>query len=246
MCFNSAAHIADAMRSVDEQEGVELEHLVIDGASKDGTLDLLNARAQPWRRVVSEPDAGIYDAMNKGMRLATGDFLGFLNADDMLSGRRVIATIASAARPNIDAVYGDLCYVQQDRTDKILRYWKGGDFAVDRLRYGWMPPHPTFYVRRSTAQAIGAFDLQFRIAADYDFMLRFLSRAGVSVAYLPQVLVRMRTGGASNRSLGAMLVKSREDLAALQKNKIGGLATLVCKNARKIPQFLSSPHREPA
>lgn len=246
VCYNSSKTVADTIRSVAEQDHADVEHIVVDGASSDDTLEIVRALSSRPPLVVSEPDAGIYDAMNKGFGLATGEFVGFLNADDMLAGPEVLSRIAKAASQHgIDAVYGDLSYVQQDRTERTVRYWQSGDFTAAKLRHGWMPPHPTFYVRRALVQEIGRFDLQFRIAADYDFMLRVLGRAGVRTAYIPEVLVRMRVGGASNRSLRAILKKSREDLVAIRKNRVGGLATLFCKNARKLPQFLLGPRREP-
>jgi glycosyltransferase len=244
VCFNSAKSIADTLRSVDAQlsGGHELEHLIIDGGSIDQTLDIVRAHARAWRRVVSEPDKGIYDAMNKGLRLATGDFVGFLNGDDMFADRNVVSDIAQAASsPSIDAVYGDLIYVRKDRPEKQVRYWRGGSFSPSSLRFGWMPPHPTLYVRRSRTSELGLFDAEYRIAADYEFVLRYFSQPAFGVAYIPKVLVWMRIGGASNRSVTALMVKSREDLRALQKNKVGGILTLFLKNARKMSQFLSSP-----
>ena len=245
VCFNSAETIADTMRSVARQTHPDVEHIIVDGASRDNTLAIIRESASRPSRIVSERDAGIYDAMNKGLGLATGEFVGFLNADDMLSGPNAILSIATAAaHAEVDAIYGDLSYVNKDRPTEILRYWSSGGFTAKRLRYGWMPPHPTFYVRRSVVQGLGLFDLRFRIAADYDFMLRCLSRPEIRVAYIPEVLVHMRAGGASNRSLRAMMLKSREDLAALKKNRVGGVATLMCKNARKLPQFFLRPQQE--
>ncbi len=241
VCFNSAQTIADTLRSVATQTHPDLEHIVIDGASKDDTLQIVRTLAGRVAHVVSERDTGIYDAMNKGLALATGEFVGFLNADDMFADAEAVSRIAAVAGTGIDAVYGDLSYVNKDRPTDVLRYWSSGTFDASLLRYGWMPPHPTFYIRRSLLASLGSFDLQFRIAADYDFMLRFLSRADVRVAYVPEVLVRMRAGGASNRSISALVRKSREDLVALKKNGVGGVATLVLKNARKLPQFLTRP-----
>lgn len=232
------------MRSVASQTHSDLEHIVVDGASTDDTVAIVRSLSKQVTHVVSERDAGIYDAMNKGLALATGEFVGFLNADDMFAGPDVIAKIADSVRNGEDAVYGDLSYVNKDHPDDVLRYWSSGTFDARRLRYGWMPPHPTFYVRRTVTQAVGPFDLQFRIAADYDFMLRCLSRGDVRVAYLPEVLVRMRTGGASNRSVRALIRKSREDLMVLKKNRIGGLAAVVFKNVRKLHQFVSRPKAE--
>jgi glycosyltransferase len=241
VCFNSAATIADTMRSVAEQSHGATEHIVVDGLSGDNTLDVVQKFASPRTRVISEPDRGIYDAMNKGLTLATGDVVGFLNADDMLASPQTIAKIAASASSGADAVYGDLLYVNKDQPDKVVRYWKSGSFSRQRLLYGWMPPHPTLYLRRSLLQSLGQFDLNLRIAADYDFMLRCLTRPDVSIAYLPEVLVHMRTGGASNRSLSALRNKSREDLLALRKNAVGGWPTLLCKNMRKVPQFFQKP-----
>ena len=241
VAFNSAATIADTMRSVAGQTHDDIEHLVIDGASTDDTLAVVRAHGAHLAKLLSEPDQGIYDAMNKGLALATGDFVGFLNADDMLASPDVVTSIARAAGIHgTDAVCGDLVYVLKDRPDKVLRYWRCGPFAPSQLRFGWMPPHPTLYVRRALIGELGGFDTRLRIAADYEFMLRYLGRAGTQVRYVPEVLVKMRTGGASNRSLGAMLRKSREDLLALRRNQVGGLVTLLCKNARKLPQFFAS------
>jgi glycosyltransferase len=242
VAYNSAATIADTLRSVAAQAHPDIEHIVIDGASKDDTLEIVRREGAHVARVVSEPDKGIYDAMNKGLALATGHFVGFLNADDLFADAQAVSRIAqAAARPGTDAVFGDLVYVREQDTDKVVRWWKSGEFDRSRLGFGWMPPHPTFYVRRGlTAQTGGGFDAGFRISADYEFMLRCLSQPNVRVEYVPQVLVRMRTGGASNRSLKAVLRKMREDIEALRRNRVGGLFTLACKSLRKLPQFLGT------
>jgi glycosyltransferase len=237
VAYNSAATIADTLRSVAAQTHPDIEHIVIDGASTDATLERVRAHGAHVSRLVSEADSGIYHAMNKGLALATGEMVGFLNADDMLADPRTIADIAHAAETEIDAVYGDLVYVMEESANTVVRYWRGGPFQPHSFRYGWMPPHPTLYVRRSALVLCGGFDVRLRIAADYEFMLRYLRSPGIRVAYLPKVLVRMRTGGASNRSLGALWTKSREDLSAMRQNEVGGLLTLFCKNARKLPQF---------
>ena len=239
--YNSASTIADTMRSVARQLHPDIEHIVVDGGSTDETLAIIKATGPHVASVVSESDKGIYDAMNKGLLLATGEFVGFLNADDMLASPETVAKIVAAASALADVVYGDLVYVDKDRPTKVIRYWSSGAFSAGRLKYGWMPPHPTLYLRRSVQQTLGEFDLRLRIAADYDFMLRCLSRPGLRVAYLPEVLVRMRTGGASNRSLKALRNKSREDLVALRKNRVGGWLTLLCKNGRKLPQYFRRP-----
>jgi len=237
---NSAGTIKDALASVAAQTHHDLEHIVIDGASTDDTLNIVRSHGSRVTTMVSERDGGIYEAMNKGLALATGELVGFLNADDMFSHAQAVASIARAAEenPDADAVYGDIVYVREDHPDQVLRYWRSGAFAPSKLRFGWMPPHPTFYVRTSCLVGLGNFDNRLRIAADYDFVLRTLSRANARAAYVPDVLVRMRAGGASNRSLAAMLRKSREDLWALRHNRVGGVLTLLCKNLRKLPQFV--------
>ncbi len=241
VCRNSEAFIADALDSVDRQTWAAIEHVIVDGASTDGTLAAVRARARPGRSVVSEPDAGIYDAMNKGLARTTGDVVGFLNADDQLAADDAIARIAAAfdADPALMAAWGDLDYVSAGADQRPIRRWISSDFSPARLRHGWMPPHPTFYVRRTLLARVGPFDTGYRIAGDYDFIVRCLTVPGLRTRYLPTLLVRMRVGGASNASLGHMLRKSREDLRIMRRHGIGGVATLVAKNLAKVPQFLA-------
>lgn len=239
VAFNSAATIADTLRSVAGQCHADIEHIVVDGGSGDATVALVKSLGRPGTVLISEPDRGIYDAMNKGLRAATGELVGFLNADDVFADERVVADIAAAAeQPGVHAVYGDLVYVAQNQLDQVVRHWRSGAFAVSRLVYGWMPPHPTLYFRRDLLGSVGEFDTSFQIAADYDYVLRLLRRDGLVVRYLPRVLVKMRTGGVSNRSIRSMLLKSSEDWRALRKNRAGGILTLLCKNLRKLPQFI--------
>ena len=238
VCFNSEATIADTLDSVAQQTHPDVEHIIVDGASRDRTLAIVHAHPTVPAYILSEPDRGIYDAMNKGLALATGEWIGFLNADDTLASPQALARIADTGTASrADAVYGDLTYVRKDSPSSVLRHWRSGEFKPTQLRFGWMPPHPTFYVRRDALPVPAGFDLRFRIAADYDFMLRCLSRPGFRAAYIPEILVRMRAGGASNHSLSALFRKSREDYAVLRRNRVGGLASLLCKNARKLPQF---------
>jgi glycosyltransferase len=237
-CFNSEATIGDTLDSVARQTHPDIEHIVVDGGSTDSTADIVRNRGKHVARMISGPDKGIYDAMNKGIACATGELVGFLNSDDVLSGPGCINLISAAAEdPGIAAVYGDLVYVHAEDLGKVVRAWRSGTYFPSKLRFGWMPPHPTFYVRRSLLSQYGGFDTGLRIAADYDFMLRLLTGHNISVAYIPEVLVRMRIGGASNRSFKALFNKSREDLVALRKNHVGGFGTLLCKNLQKIPQF---------
>lgn len=239
VAYNSAATIVDTLQSVAMQTHPDIEHIVIDGGSTDGTLALIAAHGVRVQHLISEPDLGIYDAMNKGLRLATGDLVGFLNSDDTYASPDVVGWIAqAAAAQGSDVLFGDLVYVDPARSAPLVRYWRAGNYSVAKLRLGWMPPHPTLYVRRAVIARVGHFDANLRIAADYEFILRLLSRPDLAVSYLPQVLVKMRVGGASNQSLGAMLRKSREDLGALRKHGVGGVVALLFKNLRKLPQFL--------
>jgi glycosyltransferase len=240
--FNSAPTIADTLASVASQSHPDIEHLVIDGASSDDTVAIAKRAGTRVACIVSEPDRGIYDAMNKGLALATGDLIGFLNGDDVFaSDDSVRLLVAAVTETNADAAYGDLVYVRENDLSVVVRQWHAGAYSPSRLRFGWMPPHPTFYIRRKTLADVGAFDTSFRIAADYDFILRCLGRSGTVVAYVPRVLIHMRTGGASNRSASAMWRKSTEDLRALRRSGTGGIGTLLCKNFRKLPQFLRRP-----
>lgn len=238
--YNSASTIADTLRSVAEQSHRDIEHIVIDGSSRDATLQIVRAHGAHVARVMSEPDKGIYDAMNKGLALATGEYVGFLNADDLFATPQAVAQLARAAESGADAVFGDLVYVAAREVNRVVRRWHSGEFQPSRLRFGWMPPHPTFYVKRSLLPALGGFDTSLRIAADYDFMLRFLMRSGARACYAPHVLVRMRLGGASNESFHALSRKSREDLLVMRRHGLPGWLTLACKNIRKLPQFLST------
>ena len=237
--FNSASTVSRAIESVLKQRHPAIETIVIDGGSDDGTRSILETFRPRLGRLISEPDTGIYDALNKGIRQASGEVVGFLHADDVLEDDGVLGKIAAAFEdPDVGAVYGDLVYVRSDNLERVIRYWKSGGFDHAALRRGWMPPHPTFYARRSVYERLGGFNQSYKIAADYDCMLRFLGHGGIHVAYIPEVLVRMRLGGESNRSLNNIIRKSLEDYRAIRENNIGGLATLLAKNFRKLPQFL--------
>jgi glycosyltransferase len=238
--LNRADTLAAALRSVQVQTCANVEHIVIDGGSTDGTLDVVAGYRAGIAKVVSEPDRGLYDALNKGIRHASGDVIGFMHADDEFASPHALARIAAAFDdPSVDAVYGDLVYVNKTDASRVVRYWRAGQYQRDRLTQGWMPPHPTFYVRAGIYSRFGTFDTRFRIAADYENMLRILWRGRVQAAYIPEVLVRMRTGGTSNVSLLNMLRKSREDYAAMRQNGIGGLHALLRKNVTKLPQFVT-------
>lgn len=239
VCFNSAETIGDTLRSVAGQTHHDVEHVIIDGGSRDATMEIVRRDGGHVAKAISEPDRGIYDALNKGISRSTGDIVGFLHADDMYADQDVLARIAQAFQdPAVQAVYGDLQYVLKQDTNRVVRHWRAGTFDKARLRRGWMPPHPTLYVRREWYDRIGGFDTRYRIAADYDSILRLFSTNGFNAVYLPSVLVKMRVGGASNRSLSNIIRKSREDYAALRSAEIGGMRTLLWKNFSKAGQFL--------
>jgi glycosyltransferase involved in cell wall biosynthesis len=240
--WNCASTIADCLHSVAAQSYTEREHVVIDGASNDGTLNLLHACRDQLAVLVSEPDQGIYDALNKGIAHASGDVVGFLHADDLYAHSDVLAHIAAIfeSDPDVCAVYGDLQYVRKDDTNEVVRHWESAPFTAGRLAWGWMPPHPTLYVRREWYARIGGLDTRYRIAADYFSILQLFTQAGFKATYLPEVLVKMRLGGASNRSIKAILLKSREDWDAVRRARVGafgGIGALVGKNLSKIGQF---------
>ncbi len=237
--YNRQATIAQAISSVSNQTYSNVEHLIIDGASTDGTLAAIDRLAHPRMRIISEPDQGIYDALNKGIREAHGEIIGLVHSDDFFSHSNVLEKVALAfAATGVDAVYGDLDYVAADDTDRVIRHWRSGTFSPGRLARGWMPPHPTLFVRRDAMMHLGLYNTEYRIAADYEAILRWFGKGGLSLTYVPEVLVKMRVGGESNRSLGRILRKSREDYSALRTNGVGGVGALAWKNLSKLPQFL--------
>jgi glycosyltransferase len=238
--------VGDALHSILSQRldpGDELELVVIDGGSTDGTLEVIEGFRKRLGVLVSEPDKGIYDAMNKGLGRATGEIIGTLNADDLYQDDRVLATVLDAFRRGGQAqvVFGDLVYVKKDDTSSVVRFWKSKPYEGGAFERGWVPPHPTFFVRREVYQQQGLFDTDYRLAADYELMLRFLAKAQVASAYVPKVLVRMRLGGATNKSLRNIARANLECQRACWKN---GLRVppwfLVRKLLSRLPQFFMS------
>ncbi|MGH8442576.1 MAG: glycosyltransferase family 2 protein [Nevskiaceae bacterium] len=235
---NRVGTIEHALASVREQTWKGVQHIVIDGGSTDGTLEVLRSHQAHLAALVSEPDHGIYDALNKGMALAMGDVVGLLHSDDFFSHNDVLRRIAEAFQdPSIDVSYGDLDYVSKSDERRVVRRWRSGRYSPRKLRFGWMPPHPTVFVRRRLLENLGAYDTSMPLGADFDFTLRYLLHAGERVAYLPEVLVKMRTGGASTPSMRTWVQNVKDNWRALRKYQAGGVATLVCNRLRKIPQF---------
>lgn len=243
VCFNSARTIADTLHSVAEQTHPDIEHIVIDGASRDNTLDIIKTTQNRVAKLLSEPDKGIYDAMNKGLALATGEVVGFLNSDDVYADKGCLALIASALSDVcIDACYGDVEFVSATIPHKTVRYWRAGEYDKKRLVQGWMPPHPTFYARRTLYDNVGGFDLRYRLQSDYDMAVRLLKQDTVRLCYLPYLMVRMRMGGASNASIGNILCGNLEAYRAAKENELGvGPMFVVRKILSRIPQFFARP-----
>ena len=236
--YNNASGLRSSLTSSFQQSYPQVERIVIDGGSTDGTHKVLAEYAYKLDHIVSEPDSGIYDALNKGVQLATGDIVGILHSDDLFAECHILAKIASSMeKRGVQFLYGDLYYVNAENPDEVVRYWKAGEFHPEQLRKGWMPPHPTVYVRRALYGQYGSYNTQYKIAADYDWMLRLLKKNALNIAYLPEVLVHMRIGGASNRSLKNIWQKTGEDYAILKNHQIGGIPALLHKNFRKLNQF---------
>jgi len=236
--YNSEATVAQAIDSVATQTYPDIEHVIVEGKSKDGSLAVVERAVHDRIRLISESDKGIYDALNKGIEYATGEVIGFIHSDDFLAHDGVLARIAEAfADPAVEAVFSDLEYVSQADTSKVIREWSTGPFKPLLLRRGWMPPHPTLYVRRDVYKRYGVYDIGFSIAADYDFILRYFSQTTGKFVYIPEVLYKMRVGGVSNSNLSKIRQKMEEDYRAIRRNRVGGVMTLAWKNLSKVGQF---------
>lgn len=240
VCYNSAKTIEDTIQSVVNQTYDNIEYIVIDGVSTDNTLEIINKYKNQITTIICEKDKGIYDAINKGIGIATGDIIANLNSDDFYIDNNVIAdVVATFEKEKTDTLYGDLYYVDAVDTNKIVRYWKSKAYKEGLFLKGWMPPHPTFFVKKVVYQKHGLFDLQFKSAADYEIMLRFIHRFKTSIAYLPRVVVKMRVGGVSNASLSNRIKANKEDRRAWEVNGLKPTAfTLIFKPLSKILQFV--------
>jgi glycosyltransferase len=219
--YNSAKYLHDCIESVINQSYANIEHILIDAASTDDTINIIKSFEGKIAKWVSEPDKGMYDAINKGMAMATGDVIGILNSDDILASNDVIENIVACFIENkADSVYGDLVYVDQINTRKVIRFWKGFTYKRYRFVYGWMPAHPTFYFKKDLLQHLGGYESHYFTAADYEFMARYLYRFRISAVYVPKLIVKMRIGGQSNRNLMSRLRANRRDYLAMKVNEI--------------------------
>ena len=219
--LNNAECIEECIKSVLDQAYKNIEYIIVDGGSTDGTTEIIRKYESKIAKWISEPDRGIYDAMNKGLRLASGDVVGILNSDDVYYDESVIQCIAKVMQnQSIDACYSDLVYVDRDDLQKIVRYWKSCNFRYELFRKGWIPPHPTFYVKKAIYNKYGFFDTSYRFAADYELMVRFLAFHKINVRYIPIVAVKMRVGGVTNKSIRNIVKQNFEILRACKKNNI--------------------------
>jgi glycosyltransferase involved in cell wall biosynthesis len=219
--YNSANTIKETIDSVLSQEYPDIEYIIIDGLSTDGTQEIVKSYGSKISKFVSEKDSGLYDAMNKGISLATGDVIGILNSDDVYAHDKVISEVMNTVKhEKVDVVYGDLFYFKTEFPNKALRYYKGGVFSLSRVSYGLMPPHPTFFIKKDVYEKYGKFDTRYTLSADFDLILRFLGVHKVPFAYIPKVLVKMRTGGKSTSSLKRTLIMNREDLESCERNGV--------------------------
>ena len=238
VCRNSSATIGRALESFFVQDHLDKELIVVDGASTDRTLDVIASFPAEGVTVISEPDAGMYDAMNKGLAAFDGEAVGFLNSDDCYRDNGVLSDIVKALADH-DAVHGNVDFVSSARDQRVVRRWRGSPYRYGAFKTGWMPPHPTFYIRRSVVETVGRFDLRFAIAADYDFMLRALEVHGFRSAYVDRVFVEMCLGGASTASVRAVLQGNLESLRARRKWLNAGLIdrALIAKPLQKMTQL---------
>lgn len=245
--YQNLKTLKECVQSVLDQSFSGFEYLIIDGGSTDGTKEFLQQLPETvqW---ISEPDQGIYDAMNKGWQMAKGQFVAYLNADDVYHNEAVLEKVAQSLHQNPEtwALYGDLAYVKADNLNAIVRYWQSGHYSRKAFTMGWMPPHPTFFLRREAFEKFGGFrQNDLRSAADYELMLRMLFVHHLPAVYCPHLLVRMRTGGESNRNFKNRVRGNREDRKAWELNQLKpGFFTLILKPLRKIPQYWQRPENE--
>ncbi len=219
--YNSEKYLEDCILSVMQQRYRDIEHIIVDAQSSDSTLQIIHKYEGHISKWISEKDNGMYDAINKGMNMATGDIIGILNSDDMLENTDVVDSIVAAfASQNVDSLYGDLEYVDPIDLHKIYRIWKGKPYKRSLFNSGWMPAHPTFYFKKSIFEKYGGYETHFFSAADYELMSRYLFKHRISSYYLPKLLVKMRRGGQSNSNLKMRLRANRRDFLAMKKNNI--------------------------
>lgn len=240
IAYNSAETIEDTIKSVIAQDHDDVEYIIIDGASKDGTMDIVRRYGDQISVVISEPDKGIYDAMNKGVQAASGDIIGILNSDDYYADEHVLSDVVTKFDSDgCDGLYADLVYVNRELPDKVVRFWQAGEYKPGQFKKGWMPPHPTFFVTKSCYDQFGIYSLELRSAADYELMLRFIHKHKIRICYLPRVITHMRLGGQSNVTLKNRIKANKEDRMAWKMNGLEpGKLTFLRKPLSKLTQFI--------
>jgi glycosyltransferase involved in cell wall biosynthesis len=244
VCFNSAATIRDTIESVLSQSYPDIEYIVIDGGSRDETMAIVSEYSGQIAKIVSEPDKGIYDAMNKGVRYSTGDIVGILNSDDFYESTRAVEEIVSCfhAEPSPDIVFGDVVFVEPDNLKKIVRYYSSKQFRPWKLRFGWMPPHPATFIRKEAYASIGDYSLSYRISADYEMFVRLLLVARLRWKRVDRVVVRMRAGGISTAGLSSTIRLNREIVRACRENGVyTNLAMVLSKMPIKLLEMVRRP-----
>lgn len=238
--YNSAATVEDTIRSVVSQDYPDLEYIIIDGKSKDNTLKIVEKYKDKITKVVSEKDKGLYDALNKGIKHATGDVIGMLHSDDLYANDQVISKVAAAFKKDnsVEGLYADLVFVNRNDTNKVMRVWNSGEYEEDAFVRGWMPPHPTFFVKKECYEKFGGFNTELKLSADYELMLRMIHKNKIKLAYIPEMIVKMRMGGVSNVSFFVKLKANLEDKMAWRLNDMRpGMMTAILKPLRKIKQY---------
>jgi glycosyltransferase involved in cell wall biosynthesis len=238
--YNSEKTVEDTILSVLEQDFPDIEYIIVDGNSTDNTINIINRYTTRIDKFISEKDKGLYDALNKGIQLATGDVIGMLHSDDLYSNKSVISKVAQtfAVNPETEAIYADLVFVDRNDTSKVLRTWQAGAYKNDAFKNGWMPPHPTFFVKRTTYEKHGTFNTGLKLSADYELMLRLIHKNNIKISYLPETIVMMRMGGISNTSFLVKLKANIEDKMAWRVNDLKpGIFTTFIKPLQKIKQY---------
>lgn len=239
VCYNSAKTIRETLQSVAQQDYALVEHIIVDGASKDNTLEIVNSFPHA-ATIISEPDKGIYDAMNKGIAAATGDVVGILNSDDFYPHSRVLSTVAAAFEQNdVEATIGDICFVAPDNLKRITRYYSAKKWHPGKFVRGFMPPHPSFFVYRSYFKTLGDYKTDYKIAADYELLIRYLAIHQLPYHYIPEPIVHMRAGGVSNENLKSRYVLNQEIVRACRENGLKtNMLKLSLKYFQKIMEYL--------
>ena len=243
--YNSENFIESCINSIISQSYKDIEYIIIDGSSKDNTLKIIKRYSRYVSTIVSEPDKGIYDAMNKGIKIAKGEIIGFLHSDDMYQNTDVLSKVANVFKNNasLDAGYADLIYVKKTNTSRIVRYWKSSKFIKGSFSKGWSPPHPTFFVRRSVYERYGNFNLKYPIVSDIELMMRLLEVHNIQTQYLNEIWIKMRLGGLSNKNFKSILKQNQDILRALSNHTLSSniITFVINKILSRLKQFFQRP-----